>query len=89
MHDQFRCLRKSELNGDDTAPDRNVSLSFLGAIRGHQGFRSFLFSTLEGQGAPKNSFVSIQLVVSNPIGSTNFLIGGHLQRTFGGNKGAV
>jgi hypothetical protein len=36
-----------------------------------QEFPSFPFNTLEGQVAPQNSFISIQLADSNPIGSTN------------------
>jgi hypothetical protein len=44
--------------------------NFLGAIRGQQEFLSILFNTLEGRAAPQNSFVSIQLADSNPIGST-------------------
>jgi hypothetical protein len=49
----------------------------LGAIRGHQEFRSFLFSSLEGQGAPQNSFVSIKLIVSIPTAPTKTI---HSQR---------
>ena len=32
---------------------------------------SFPFSSFEGQAAPQNSFVSLWLADSNPIGSTN------------------
>jgi hypothetical protein len=42
----------------------------LGALR--VASLSFPFNSLEGQAAPHNSFVSISLVDSNPIGSTNF-----------------
>ena len=33
---------------------------------------AFPFNTVEGQGAPQNSFVSIRLADSNSIGSTKF-----------------
>ena len=51
----------------------SVVCAFLGAIRGHYVFRSILFNSLEGRGAPQNSFVFNKLVDSNPIGSTKQL----------------
>ena len=44
--------------------------------RGYKGaeFRSFLFRSLEGQGAPQNSFISIKLIVSIPTAPTNLLM---------------
>ena len=37
---------------------------------------------LEGRAAPQDSFISIQRVDSNPIGSTNLFIINYLQHTY-------
>jgi len=64
--------RTAGLNTDSADSWRDVHTSIhTGAIRGHYYnlFRSFLFSTIEGQGAPQNCFVSIQRADSNPTPS--------------------
>jgi hypothetical protein len=58
----------------------------LWAIRGHQEFRSFLFSSLEGQGAPQNSFVSIKLIVSIPTAPTKTIHSQRLILAFNNSK---